>query len=166
MEKELNLNGEFQVQENEEVINCGEAKLIKTREYEEDGKMYTEETLQLLDPEGRASTIRVKYTSGSSTLQVTFSASGHGSGAWCSYQVGSRIPTAGGDYNIGFSTTRYANDIERHFGNVSVAHRVPSSSNEANEYKFYKYIRNSSSQSNPTRTYQWLRYIRGTGTIN
>lgn len=166
MKKELNLNGEFQVEENEEVIKCGEAKLIKAREYEEDGKMYTEETLQLLDPDGRASTIRVKYTAGANSIQVTFSSSGHGSNVWCSYQVGSRIPTAGGDYNIAFSTTRYAKDVERHFSNVSVAHRVPAYSNEANEYIFYKYIRNSSSQSKPTRTYQWSRYLRGTGSTN
>ncbi|MDK2562321.1 hypothetical protein QOZ84_02075 [Romboutsia sedimentorum] len=61
MKKEVMLEDDF---ENENVIHCEEPKVLSRRIVEEDGVEFTEEELELVDSEGRASTITVKYTAG------------------------------------------------------------------------------------------------------
>lgn len=153
------------VEDELEVVSCGDAKLIKTITYEEDGKQYTEELFELVDPEGRASTINVVYTAGSSNMKVTFSDSGHGPNVWCSYQVGSK-PFNSSNHSYDFTTTRYAKDVARTFDKVYVSFPVPGVYDQVGSYDFLKYIRNSSTQANPTRQYRWILELRGSGSIN
>lgn len=148
-----------------EVVHCGEARVLETKTYEENGTEFTEELLELIDPEGRASTIRVTYTAGSNYMNVTFSESGHGSGAWCSYQVGSKALNAP-YYDYKFTTTRYSTDVARTFNSAPLFFPVPGPSEQLGMYHFLKYIRNSATQTNPTRTYEWVRSLRGSGTAS
>ncbi|OXX82981.1 hypothetical protein AVM15_14220 [Paraclostridium benzoelyticum] len=161
MKEELKEN----LNEENEVIDCGLAEVIDTRTFTENGEEFTEEKLQLREARGTVSTITVRYKSGSRNLDVTYSSSGYGSNVYCSYQVASkRVLDPGRELVYGWNTARVKGDKERRYTNVSVAWPVPPSGNEAHEYQFFKYIRNSSTQSKPTRTYFWRRYLRGTGT--
>ncbi|KGJ47976.1 hypothetical protein KD33_17420 [Clostridium sp. NCR] len=144
-----------------------ELRVVDVKNYEENGDMYTEETLELVEPEGRISTLSVKYRAGDDYLNVWFSGSGHGSNAWCSYQIATKpagFPDS--EYKYGWSTSRSKGDVARRFEKARVAYPVPGQYEKAMEYKFWKYIRNSSTQEKPTRTYQWVRTIRGTGSTN
>ena len=139
-------------------------RYIDIKTYEQDGETYTEETLEIREAENRASTIKVIYKAGSSTLDVTFSDSGYGSNVYCSYQIAAKpagFPDS--EYVYAWKTTRYAKDVERRFTNAKIAYPVPGEYEKAMEYKFFKYIRKSSSQTDPTRTFSWVRTLRGSG---
>lgn len=159
MKKEVMLEDDF---ENENVIHCEEPKVLSRRIVEEDGVEFTEEELELVDSEGRASTITVKYTAGQPLNSVYFSTSGYGTNVYCSYQVFSKALNAQSWYRD-LSTTRYANDVGRTFSNVPTL-PVPGPYEQVFCYRFYKYIRNSSTQTDPTRTFEWTRELRGSGT--
>lgn len=150
-----------------EVIDCGEVKVLDMVTYEKDGKMVTEEILELQDPEGRASTITVRHKAGSHYLDVTFSGSGHGSNVWCDYRVGSRRSDVGGDFNMGWKSTTYAKDVERRFTSVYVGYPPkPVGVGWNHEYRFEKRIFSTSTSATPIRTYTWSRYLVGTDTTN
>lgn len=150
-----------------EVIDCGEVKVLDMVTYEKDGKMVTEEILELQDPEGRASTITVRYKAGSTNLDVTFSSSGHGTNVWCDYRVGSKRSDEGGGYNMGWKSTTYAKDVERRFTSVYVGYPPkPAGMGDNHEYRFEKRIFSTSTAATPIRTYIWTRHLSGTGTTN
>ncbi|MGL5713828.1 MAG: hypothetical protein ACRCX2_12470 [Paraclostridium sp.] len=150
-----------------ELIDCGQAKLIETEIFEENGVEVIREKLELAEPDGRVSTIFVKYTAGSHYLDVTFSSSGHGVNAWCQYQVGSQRTGDPGGIPIHWSSTRYAKDVQRQFGSVYVGYPPkPAGSTDNHTYYFEKNIYPSSSSSTLTRRYNWRRYISGTGSTN
>lgn len=148
-----------------DVINCGEAKILDTVTYEKDGKMVTEEILELKDLEGRASTITIRHTAGVHNLDVTFSASGHGTNVWCEYAVGSKDPMNGGGFLMKWNSATYAKDVERRFSKVNVDY-PPKPSGQGNNfhYLFVKEIYSSSTQAKPIRVYEWTRFLSGTGT--
>lgn len=156
------MKNEEVVNAKQDVIDCGEPKVLNTVTYEKDGKMITEETLEFREAEGRASTIKVTYAAGKPLKSVTFSASGHGSSAWCSYQVLSKSLNAQ-SYYYDFTSQRYSGDTSRTFSNLNTL-PVPGPYEQVFMYKFLKYVRNSKNQTNPTRTYQWVRELRGSGT--
>lgn len=151
-----------------EIIDCGEAKVLETVTFEEDGVKVTEELLELTDIEGRASTIFVKYKAGSHYLDVTFSSSGHGSGVYCGYRVGSMDPLRGGGYNIAWDNkTRYKSDVQRNFSSIYVSWPPkPAGSTNNYDYYFEKKIYSNASSSSLIRTYTWKRYLGGTGSTN
>ena len=159
--KEVILEDDF---ENENVIHCEAPKVLNRRIIKEDGEEFIEEDLELVDLEGRASTITVNYTAGKQLNSVYFSPSGYGSNVYFSYQVFSKALNAQYWYRD-LSTTRYASDVGRTFTNVPTL-EVPGPNEQVFCYRFYKYIRNSSTQTDPTRTFVWTRELRGSGTTN
>ncbi|MGL5438763.1 MAG: hypothetical protein ACRCXT_06985 [Paraclostridium sp.] len=150
--------------ENKNVVYCEEPKVLSRRIVKEDGVEFTEEELELVDPEGRASTITVKYTAGKPLNSVYFSPSGYGTNVYCSYQVFSKFLNSQ-SWDRDLSTTRYAKDVGRTFSNVPTL-SVPGPYDQVCCYRFHKYVRNSSTQTNPTREFVWTRELRGSGTTN
>lgn len=161
IKKEVVLGDNFN---DENVIYCEAPKVLNRRIVKEFGEEFVEEDLQLIDPEGRASTITVKYTAGKPLNSVYFSPSGYGTNVYCSYQVFSKALNAQSWY-LDLTTTRYAKDVGRTFSNVPTL-PVPGPYEQVFCYRFYKYIRNSSTQTDPTRTFVWTRELRGSGTTN
>ncbi|GAA0703197.1 hypothetical protein GCM10008904_10070 [Paraclostridium ghonii] len=89
-------------------MNCEGSKLIKTREYEEGSKIYTQETLKLLDCEEspRTQTSDGGHNIGFSTTKYTLDVERY----FCTVKVNNSVPSSSGganEYKFYIQTDRF-----------------------------------------------------------